>query len=454
MEFDLRTDTVYLGNGNIDYVIDVMDETTDYVYDPLGRLDSITDPLMHQTIFNYDANGNRTSMMDAENVVTHYEYDAVNRLITVIENYQASLQPDHQTNIRTEYSYDAAGNRRTILDGRLKLSTLEYDEFGRLAIETDALGNDYFYDYNAIGNRISILDPNGETTSFEYDELNRLGLIDYPGSGEDVTFEYDALGRRLNMNDAVGETSWDYMNLNLPKNIQDPFLSIVSYDYDPLGNKVAVNYPNGRQVQYDYDTLNRLEDVISNGVGSTHYEYDAAGRLKATQMPNGVNSAYDYEDNGWLKTITHSLGNDVLASYQYHYDNVGNRTQTIETVPFLPSEFTLSINVIGNGSIARSSEGPYQPNSVVTLTPTADPGWTFTGWSSECAGTDPCSVTMTVDKTITATFTQDEYTLNITSEHGTASKTPDQATYHYGDVVQLQATPAEGWTFTNWTGGA
>ena len=31
-------------------------------------------------------------------------------------------------------------------------------------------------------------------------------------------------------------------------------------------------------------------------------------------------------------------------------------------------------------------------------------------------------------------------------------KVPNQATYHYGDVVQLTANPALGWSFSAWSG--
>ena len=46
-----------------------------------------------------------------------------------------------------------------------------------------------------------------------------------------------------------------------------------------------------------------------------------------------------------------------------------------------------------------------------------------------------------------------EYTLTITSAHGTVARDPDQTTYHEGDLVQLTATPNTGWSFSNWTGG-
>ena len=46
------------------------------------------------------------------------------------------------------------------------------------------------------------------------------------------------------------------------------------------------------------------------------------------------------------------------------------------------------------------------------------------------------------------------YTLNVTSEHGTVTKTPDQASYFVGDVVQLGVSPAAGWIFSGWAGDA
>lgn len=451
--FNLRTDTVYLGSGNIDYMVDEVGKVTDYDHNPLGQLITVLDPLSKSTSFEYDANGARVSIIDAENVVTHYEHDPLGRLKVVIENYRPGFTPDHETNVRTEYTYDAAGNRLEILDGNSHLMTFTYNSLGYLETETDALGNGALHSYNAIGNRIQLLDANGDTTFFEYDEMNRLKLINYPGTGSDVSIFYDALGRRTSMTDGAGQTGWEYNNINLPKTISDPFSAVVAYDYDPLGNRTSLLYPDGRTVNYQYNAANRLESVSSMGIGSTEYEYDAAGRLKFVGRPNGVNSAYEYYDNGWLQEIVHSTGGDLLASYLYSYDNVGNKVQAVEFVTQAPGEFNLMIDIIGQGSVTRSDDGPYQLNDVVVLTATADPGWTFTGWS-ECAGTEPCSVTMTGDKTVTATFTQDEYTLDVVSENGTVTKTPEQATYHYGDVVQLEAVPNPGWEFTGWSGGA
>ena len=117
--------------------------------------------------------------------------------------------------------------------------------------------------------------------------------------------------------------------------------------------------------------------------------------------------------------------------------------------------YTLTINKNGNGTVTKDpDQTTYHYGDVVTLTATADPGWTFASWSGALSGTDnPATLTITGDTSVTATFTKDEYTLTITPiGDGTVDKDPDQTTYHYGDVVTLTATADPGWTFAGWSG--
>jgi uncharacterized repeat protein (TIGR02543 family) len=78
-------------------------------------------------------------------------------------------------------------------------------------------------------------------------------------------------------------------------------------------------------------------------------------------------------------------------------------------------EYTLTVNVVGNGTVTKNpDQTTYHYNDVVQLTATPDAGWTFDGWSGDLTGTDnPKSITMDGNKSVTATFTQDEYTLTV-----------------------------------------
>jgi len=72
------------------------------------------------------------------------------------------------------------------------------------------------------------------------------------------------------------------------------------------------------------------------------------------------------------------------------------------------TQYTLTTNTVGNGSIALNpSGGTYPSGTVVTLTATPDSGWQFSGWSGSLSGsTNPTTITMNANKSVTATFTQ------------------------------------------------
>ena len=126
------------------------------------------------------------------------------------------------------------------------------------------------------------------------------------------------------------------------------------------------------------------------------------------------------------------------------------------TATFTQNSYTLAVTVVGNGTVAKApDQATYHYGDVVTLTATADAGWTFAGFTGDASGGSPAAVTIDGNKSVTATFTQNSYTLAVTVVgSGTVAKSPDQATYHYGDVVTLTATADAGWTFAGFTGDA
>jgi len=115
---------------------------------------------------------------------------------------------------------------------------------------------------------------------------------------------------------------------------------------------------------------------------------------------------------------------------------------------------SLTVNVVGSGTVAKSPDLTSYPNgSSVQLTATPDPGWVFSGWSGDLTGsTNPATLTMDADKTVTATFVQARtLTVNVVGS-GTVAKSPNLATYPNGSSVQLTATPDPGWIFSGWSG--
>jgi len=450
-EENLRTDTVYLGSSSVNYVVDEMGAITDYSYDHLGRQIMVLDPLGKPTSFEYDANGNRIRMTDANEVVTTYVYDNLNRLAAVIENHQPGIDPDAETNVRTEYTYDENGNRISITDGKGQFTSFWYNSLNLLSwIDR---GKWLWYDFDSAGNLIYFERSGQIIISYEYDELNRLILIDYPDPDSDVTFEYDALGHRQSMSDGLGTTTWDHNNLGLPNSITDPFAASISYDYDEVGNRTSLTYPDSRVVNYQYNDVNRLTTVTSDQAPVASYQYDAVGRVKTIQRQNGVNTLYNYYGNGWLQDITHSLGSTMLASYQYGYDSVGNRTQAIEEmrqvgVPFTPTPTeTLTATASQTGTATETPTGTLTPTPtetlIVTFTDTLTP--TDTATPSE---TPTASETSTATETSIPTETETEtaipsHTPDFTSTPSETSTATETSIPTETGTATMTLTPSE-----------
>ena len=135
--------------------------------------------------------------------------------------------------------------------------------------------------------------------------------------------------------------------------------------------------------------------------------------------------------------------------------NVVTQNHTIN-VSFAITTYTLDVAVIGSGTVdVNPPTGPYVEGTVVTLTATADAGFTFTGWSGGATGgTNPLDITMDGNKNITATFSADAYGVTVSGVNGSVTKDPDKANYAFGELVTLTATPGTGYHFTNWSGDA
>lgn len=59
----------------------------------------------------------------------------------------------------------------------------------------------------------------------------------------------------------------------------------------------------------------------------------------------------------------------------------------------------------GNINCGAACSTKVNAGSTVVLTAAPDSGSVFNGWSGDCSGTDPCVLTMDVDKTVSASFT-------------------------------------------------
>jgi uncharacterized repeat protein (TIGR02543 family) len=168
--------------------------------------------------------------------------------------------------------------------------------------------------------------------------------------------------------------------------------------------------------------------------------------------------------------------NDTNSNPHKNPSTSSGPTADVTVTPMATTNETLTINITGNGTVAQTltsgsspSAGSYASYSEVQLTATPAPGWTFTGWGGPLNGlTNPSSITMSTNLTVTATFQivptvttvsssvgQNSVTLtgNISSFGGSPVLTSAQVCFEwglgtdYGSVTPLVSLSATG-TYT------
>jgi len=154
-------------------------------------------------------------------------------------------------------------------------------------------------------------------------------------------------------------------------------------------------------------------------------------------------------------TVTMTAATSVTATFTPVYSlTVTNSTTREGTV-------TGGNGLINCGSTCSAN---YQVGTSVTLTASANSGYTFTGWlGGGCSGTGTCTVTMTAATSVTATFATTVYNLTVRkSGTGTGTVTGGNGlincgstcsvNYSSGTSVTLTASATSGSTFSGWSG--
>jgi hypothetical protein len=189
--------------------------------------------------------------------------------------------------------------------------------------------------------------------------------------------------------------------------------------------------------------------VLTPTVGTHSYNYDTTAWLTATASPTSTFAGWSGAANGPTNPISVTMD--------------ANKTVT---ATFNISTYTLTVAATGTGSgVLTPTVGThsYASGTTAWLTATASPTSTFAGWSGAVNGsTNPISVTMDANKTVTATFNISTYTLTVNyAGNGSGSVTitymgtlvVPPSTYAYGTVVTLTAVPSATSSFAGWSGG-
>jgi len=146
-------------------------------------------------------------------------------------------------------------------------------------------------------------------------------------------------------------------------------------------------------------------------------------------------------------------GNVVSANASYSFTVTGNRT-LVANFTAQPVNYTISVsaNPTNGGTVAGG--GTYQQGQSCTVTATSANGYIFVRWTENGNSVSTnASYTFTVagSRTLVAQFQQQSYTINASANPTNGGSVSGGGAFHYGESCTLIATPAAGYTFSNWT---
>ncbi|MBI3348492.1 MAG: putative Ig domain-containing protein, partial [Burkholderiales bacterium] len=397
-----RTSVTDANNHATTFVYDAMNrllETTDalhgtstVVYDPVGNIVATLDALLRKTVtefdlrdrpvrqtdplngvktWAYDAAGNLIKSTDALGRETRYGYDNLNRRISItLPDPDGSSGPLVES--VTTMAYDDAGRMIALTDALGHATQFAYDAMGRLAQTIDALGKATTKTYDENGNVVKLVDALGAITLNEYDALNRLTKTTLPDPdglngplvSPERTFEYDEVGNLVKATDALHHaTIYGYDAVGRQVSMTDAAAGVTGFEYDHVGNLLAIVDPLAHRTEYAYDALNRrVSETLPGSGGSpasqTLTAYDAVGNVREIVDARGYATAYTYDALNRQITRTDALNGVATLAY----DKVGNLVAATDeegrTTRFVYDDQDRRVLAIQPNPAGGSSQGP------------------------------------------------------------------------------------------------
>jgi hypothetical protein len=255
------------------------------------------------------------------------------------------------------------------------------------------------------------------------------------------------------------------------------FVSTADFNADGKPDLAVVNYYANSVSVFINATSAAAYTLAVNKTGT--------GGGTVTSSPSGINcgaicsASYN---SGTVVTLTAQANTNSTFGGWSGCDSVSGATCSVTmnaaktvTATFTLRTFTLTVGKSGNGSgtVTSSPTGvncgtdcsePYASDTVVTLTAGASAGSLFGGWSGcDSVSGATCTVTMNAAKSVTATFTLQQFTLSVFKTglgSGTVTSNPTgincgsdcSESYLSGTTVVLTASPDLLSGFGGWTG--
>ena len=214
-----------------------------------------------------------------------------------------------------------------------------------------------------------------------------------------------------------------------------------SYTFSLTANKTLV--ANFALIRYTVSTSCNPTAGGTSGGGGT---FDTGTSVTVTAT---ANSGYTFTN--WTEGAT-----VVSTNSSYTFTLTGNKTLVANFALIPPVQYTVTLlrNPTAGGTI--SGGGTFDTGTSVTVTATANSGYTFANWTEGAtvvSTSTSYTFTLTGNRNLTANFTATQYTVTLNSDPAAGGTTSGGGTFDAGTSVTVTATPNNGYQFLHWTEG-
>jgi RHS repeat-associated protein len=331
---------------------------------PVSLLKSVEGPGGTRVSLEHDDIGNVTSYV-VNNRTTSFTYST--DATAPADRYRLISARDAQGNA-TGYEYavnpfSVSGDGFVVQLDHLSVSRVTTPVGGTFSFTIDPTswssstvaaspGGTTTYAFNRYGNPTTISDPAGTTTmSWASDDVLMTSKTD--GRGVATTYEYDAAGN-------VTRETVDGRSVSYAYEIQDgePYrksilvakvdrngnhygytldgsgnvtteqlpIGTVRHSYASNGDRLSSTDPNGKTSRFEYDAMGNLV-ALTNPLGiRLETPRDARGRITAQIDGNGNTTTFAYDGQDNLTSQTDALG----ATRRSNFDAIGNKLQEVD----------------------------------------------------------------------------------------------------------------------------
>jgi len=308
----------YLSNPDVLYA---------FVYSPNKLVEKVS-AAGKDTLFKYDEGSKLKLQTNPNGVEDRFDYNEGNQLIGT-----STFKPGTDTKITNKYEYDDDGRLKSITRDGSENPTTKYvcnngtEQLNRLTqaeITDDVKKHTLDYSYDPAGNLKTMELPSGQTNTFAYDGDNKISSLN--GSAGNVSYDANGNLTKLTVNGKTQQYVYDAANrLTSVKNGAGTVIASYTYDGDgqrltkTVGSEtITYHYFKG---QLMYETSNQYADKVT-----ARYTRTPEGKLLSIYIFRPVGEYwnyyyYHYNAHGDVVAVTDSNG----ALYrQYAYDPYGN----------------------------------------------------------------------------------------------------------------------------------